>query len=935
MFTTWQWFVSLLFVDTVWIFPVCGFYTSQIQEDIVCGELLKAGQGNIESPLFPEPYPPYLDCLWTLTARPGHRISVTSEYFSLEEQTTCLYDYIIITDGEEEAIAPKTAQIAGCNSTIQIEGILTSPDFPFVYPPSVTCFYYIKAAPNQQISLEFVEFDVETSPCDYDKLEVYNGDNTAVENLLGIFCGSDLPVSVKSDTNILTLKFLSDSNIEKRGFNVTIRFVNLAENISTTTLATSSSGLYSTTQSPLLHNSTLGLLLTTRQNQISHIGECNVTVTAAVSNISSPRFPLSYPLRTVCITRLRSTTVSSFLIKFFAFNIEEGDNCTYDSLCIYEGGIDVNVAEPVLLRCLCGSQLENPILTWEGKGLDLVFKSDSSVTAEGYWAQALITPIRKVPTCPAECENGGTCTEILLVDGSIDWMCLCPALYTGTLCQSQIQITCLNVQCENGGVCLEDKNDAYCQCPSGFTGRYCEEMGELSEGGALYFTKIVGNMSLSPGSNVILECAVNDPAAHVMWLFHDRILTKSDWSRGIEVHPRGVVVIPEVRDEHSGRYTCMATTSGDLLEKSMWITLKEPCSLTVINSPTNMTVKEGQTAIFQCYMPDADVTMWRKDGNLIEQGPRKRVLVNHYLVINQVVETDVGQYTCVSRSKEGCFSKVSAYLSVETTGHGQECGRPKIKPFDGGSNRISRGREAVFGSAPWHVILREVKKDTTFCGGSLISADTVLTAAHCIDQFELIFGYPFNPVHIQIFVGTHHCSGQNGTLMQIKSYHLHEQYNDTHYNNDVAILKLENPVQFNENVMPICLETPAFMEELLKPGLLGVITGCGSQFNHGPAPAHLHEVQIPYVLPDICRERAASVNINFTSGMFCAGYSRRMRGDACEGDSGGAYVIEFSGRSVQAGIVSWGVGCDRENHYGYYTHVANYYHWIMDKMKLS
>ncbi|XP_055881580.1 uncharacterized protein LOC106071829 isoform X2 [Biomphalaria glabrata] len=955
---------------------VDGFYTSPSQ-DIVCGELLRAGQGNIESPLFPDPYPADLDCKWTITARPGYRISVTSEYFSLESQTNCLYDYITIADGEDgefgrarycgdqdvdflsqhnvitvdfrtdhsasypgfrllyEAVAPQSKKSAGCNRTVQSEGVISSPDYPFTYPANVTCFYHVQAPVHQLIVLEFVEFQVETSPCDFDRLEIYNGINTDVENLLGIFCGSDLPVSLQSETSSLILKFVSDKTVEKKGFNATVHFIDDIENTSTTEVSSSTPPPIQTTKTPLRQSTASGLLVSTRENQVSFIGECNVTVAAAISNISSPSYPNLYPLNTVCITRLASQTVSSFLIKFFNFNIEEGDNCTYDSLCIYaRADSDHSITEPVLLRCLCGPHLENPIFTWEGQGLDLVFRSDSSVSSEGYWAQVFISPVKKESTCPAECENGGTCTEILLVDGSIDWMCMCPELYTGTLCQTQVKVTCSNVQCENGGTCQEDENDAHCLCPSGFTGRYCEEMGEVTEGGTLYFTKIAGNMSLSPGSNVILECAVNDPTAHVMWLLHDRILTKADWSRGIEVHPGGVVVIPEVRDEHSGRYTCMAITSGDLLERSMWVTLKEPCSLSVINAPSNITVREGQSAMFPCYMPDADVTMWRKDGNLIEQGPRKRVLVNHYLVINQVVETDAGQYTCVARSREGCFSKVSAYLIVETTGHGHECGKPKIKPFDGGSNRISKGREAVYGSAPWHVILREVKKDTTFCGGSLISADTVLTAAHCIGQFEMIFGYPFRPEYIQIFIGTHQCSGHNGTLLQIKNYYLHERYNDTHYNNDIAILKLERSVAMTDNVMPICLETPEFMEELLKPGRLGVITGCGSQFAHGPAPAHLHEVQIPYVLPDICKERAASVNITFTSGMFCAGYSRRMRGDACEGDSGGAYVLEFSGRSVQAGIVSWGVGCDRENHYGYYTHVANYYDWIMEKMKL-
>ena len=65
-------------------------------------------------------------------------------------------------------------------------------------------------------------------------------------------------------------------------------------------------------------------------------------------------------------------------------------------------------------------------------------------------------------------------------------------------------------------------------------------------------------------------------------LFHDRILSTSDWSRGVEVHPGGVVIIPEVKDQHSGRYTCMAVTSGDLAEQSMWIDLTEPCSLGMV-----------------------------------------------------------------------------------------------------------------------------------------------------------------------------------------------------------------------------------------------------------------------------------------------------------------------------------------------------------------
>ncbi|CAL1526543.1 unnamed protein product [Lymnaea stagnalis] len=970
-----------LLAASFWMRITSGFYTDSFPE-VVCGENLKAGEGTIDSPLFPDSYPPELDCTWTITARPGHRVHVTSDYLSIESQPDCLWDHLTITDGPNgeygrarycgseqldfiassnvviiqfhsdfsgsdagfrlvyEAIGPKTLLDPGCNVTLLTEGTVTSPDYPAQYPSSSICYYTIRASANQKILIEFTDFQVETAPCDFDKLEVYNSNITVPENLLGVFCGRSLPVGLTSETNILTLKFVSDKNVQTKGFNATVTFLSSGDDdsspVSVSSLSSPTVTSVPTTRLPLTVSSqtSVGIETTPVAGTVGNKG-CNITVTESSSNISSPGYPSSYPHNMLCVTQFRSSSVSTFLIKFHNFSIEEGDNCTYDSLSIYEAGDTMSTLKPSLLQHLCGTDLENPIFTWEGHGLDLVFYSDSTVNLGGYWAEVHMSPVVHGKACPAECENGGTCTEILLVDGSVDWMCACPERFTGTFCEGEMRISCKDVKCENDGVCQDDGTEVSCKCPNGFTGDFCEELEKFAEGGALYFTKMVSNMSLTVGSSVILECAVNDPLAHVMWLFNDRIMTHTDWSRGVEVHPGGVVVIPEVEDQHSGRYTCMATTSGDLVEKSMWITLIEPCSLFVLKSPSNITLRVGQTAMFHCYVPDADVIMWRKDGDLIEQGPRKRILVNHYLVINPVVETDVGQYTCAARSREGCYSKVSAYLNVEATGHEQECGRPRVKPYDGGSGRISSGKEAVVGSAPWHVIIREEKKDTTFCGGSLISPDTVLTAAHCIGQFEQFFGYPFHPNHIHIYLGTHHCAGHNGVFRQLKSYTLHEHFNNTHYNNDVAILKLEKPVEFTDDIMPICLETPDFMEELLKPGRFGVVTGCGNQFVYGGAPTNLHEVQIPYVSPDICRERASSVNTSFTPGMFCAGYARSMRGDACAGDSGGPYVFEFSGRAIQAGIVSWGVGCDRENHYGYYTNIAYYYRWIMDKMKQS
>lgn len=58
-------------------------------------------------------------------------------------------------------------------------------------------------------------------------------------------------------------------------------------------------------------------------------------------------------------------------------------------------------------------------------------------------------------------------------------------------------------------------------------------------------------------------------------------------------------------------------------------------------------------------------------------------------------------------------------------------------------------------------------------------------------------------------------------------------------------------------------------------------------------------------------------------------------GDTCSGDSGGGLVMATSTRWVQTGIVSWGLGCDKNIYYGVYTNVGMFYNWIEDIAKFS
>ncbi len=67
------------------------------------------------------------------------------------------------------------------------------------------------------------------------------------------------------------------------------------------------------------------------------------------------------------------------------------------------------------------------------------------------------------------CQNGGTC---------IEGDCECPEGFTGINCQTELQPDpCENITCENGGTC----NDGNCDCQEGFTGTNCETVVDPCE----------------------------------------------------------------------------------------------------------------------------------------------------------------------------------------------------------------------------------------------------------------------------------------------------------------------------------------------------------------------------------------------------------------------------------------------------------------------
>ncbi|XP_053576286.1 prothrombin [Bombina bombina] len=253
------------------------------------------------------------------------------------------------------------------------------------------------------------------------------------------------------------------------------------------------------------------------------------------------------------------------------------------------------------------------------------------------------------------------------------------------------------------------------------------------------------------------------------------------------------------------------------------------------------------------------------------------------------------------------------------------------------AGRIVKGENAEQGSAPWQVMLFKKSPQELLCGASLISDRWVLTAAHCIFYPPWDKNYTVDDILVRI--GKHFRAKYEKTtekILQLERIIVHPKYNwKENLDRDIALMQLKRPVAFSNYIHPVCLPTKDTVQKLMVNGFKGRVSGWGNLYETWSSggqslPQSLQQINLPIVSQETCK---SSTKIKVTDNMFCAGYSpdADKRGDACEGDSGGPFVMKdpASGRWYQVGIVSWGEGCDRDGKYGFYVHVHRMRKWLM------
>ncbi|XP_047347015.1 chymotrypsin-1-like [Vespa velutina] len=204
--------------------------------------------------------------------------------------------------------------------------------------------------------------------------------------------------------------------------------------------------------------------------------------------------------------------------------------------------------------------------------------------------------------------------------------------------------------------------------------------------------------------------------------------------------------------------------------------------------------------------------------------------------------------------------------------------------------RIVGGSRAAIGEFPYQVSLRV--NGNHICGGSIISSRHVVTAAHCVNNWVNI---P-NPYYT-IVTGTIYL-GNSGQTHNIASVTVHPRYigtSQTSWINDVAVLALEEPINFNIYQKPI----PLLETEIPDNSLLH-LSGWGKIYANGPISNVLLKANMYSTNNNVCQKQHS---LTIYQSHICALNHKGI--GACQGDSGGP--LTYDGQL--AGIVSWVIPC--------------------------
>uniref|UniRef100_A0A182FIN3 CUB domain-containing protein n=1 Tax=Anopheles albimanus TaxID=7167 RepID=A0A182FIN3_ANOAL len=350
----------------------------RLEYALVCRHNITAGwHGALESPGFPDPYPPGLDCHWTIVVPHGNRIRLEFTLFRIDslfgEPTSstasqhCPHDYLEIRQPVRRryCTAPPRAfvslgstvellfhsasdartgterygfqlewSIEGCGgllTTQRTPGVaqhLRSPGYPDSYPRNTECLWQIVTVPGREILFSFEELRIRPNAgCHSDGVMIAN--DAHFRDPITTICHqrTEAPLEFISTGHQMYIKFWSsDSTAASRGF------------------------------------------------RAKFLDPCGGEYILRRGVISSPNYPAPYPANATCLWLIQTELAHTLRLTIEALAIEPSDNCTNDALQVYDGAVPTSEHRLLLA---CGTREPNEIsVSTSQNALLITFRSN-------------------------------------------------------------------------------------------------------------------------------------------------------------------------------------------------------------------------------------------------------------------------------------------------------------------------------------------------------------------------------------------------------------------------------------------------------------------------------------------------------------------------------------------------------------------------------
>ncbi|KAJ3657128.1 hypothetical protein Zmor_016153 [Zophobas morio] len=237
-------------------------------------------------------------------------------------------------------------------------------------------------------------------------------------------------------------------------------------------------------------------------------------------------------------------------------------------------------------------------------------------------------------------------------------------------------------------------------------------------------------------------------------------------------------------------------------------------------------------------------------------------------------------------------------------------------------SRIIGGTEARAGQFPSAAaIYSTTSGGTYFCGGSLVSRQHVLTAAHCV-----ISGFKY-----EVVLGSNSLQGSasnpNRVIVAATSRIIHPYYNYQTLQNDIAILIFHLPIELTDYIQPINLPTEEVVDNV---ETVAIGWGQTDDATAGLA-SQLNYVTVSTISNTECQLSFTDVIFD---NMVCA--AGNYNEGTCNGDSGGPLILEVDNKQYHVGISSFisNRGCESTDPSGY-TRTFPYAGWVRNHIGVN